>query len=148
VRLAFFPIVVNLTTGLLLLDADLLRLMRSYRATDWHVFRTVRLGSTGNGRNPMFNGRRQPSRGGTSRMTRECQVRFCERLGVKFPGPIRHFKPQTRQRRNPFRGRIARKADAISTSWCIAISGREERRGYLEATAVTDVDPTARPSAA
>jgi hypothetical protein len=40
------------------------------------------LGSTGNGRNPMFNGRRQPSCGGTSRMTRECQVRFCERLGV------------------------------------------------------------------
>ena len=26
----------------------------------------------------MFNGRRQPSRGGTSRMTRECQVRICE----------------------------------------------------------------------
>ena len=25
----------------------------------------------------MFNGRRQPSRGGTSRMTRECQVRMC-----------------------------------------------------------------------
>src|SRR6266446_10004191 len=47
------------------------------------------LGSTGNGRNPMFNGRRQPSRGGTSRMTREYQVRFCERLGVKFPGPTR-----------------------------------------------------------
>src|SRR3974390_2910106 len=46
-------------------------------------------GSTGNGRNPMFNGRRQPSRGGTSRMTREFQVRFCERLGVKFPGPTR-----------------------------------------------------------
>ena len=37
----------------------------------------------------MFNGRRQPSRGGTSRMTRECQVRFCEGLGVKFPGPTR-----------------------------------------------------------
>src|SRR5207247_2694683 len=47
------------------------------------------LGSTGNGRNPMFNGRRQPSRGGTSRMMREYQVRFCERLGVKFPGPTR-----------------------------------------------------------
>src|ERR1700694_1413846 len=47
------------------------------------------LGSTGNGRNPMFNGRRQPSRGGTSRMTRECQVRFCEGLGVKLPGPTR-----------------------------------------------------------
>ena len=25
-----------------------------------------------------FNGRRQPSRDGTSRMTRECQVRICE----------------------------------------------------------------------
>jgi len=37
----------------------------------------------------MINGRRQPSRGGTSRMTREYQVRFCERLGVKFPGPTR-----------------------------------------------------------
>jgi hypothetical protein len=30
-----------------------------------------------------------PSRRGTSRMTRECQVRICERLGVKFPGPTR-----------------------------------------------------------
>jgi hypothetical protein len=47
------------------------------------------IGSTGNGRNPMFNGRRQPSRGDTSRMTRECQVRICERLGVQFPGPTR-----------------------------------------------------------
>src|ERR1700730_18328900 len=47
------------------------------------------IGSTGNGRNSIFNGRRQPSRGGTSRMTRECQVRICERLGVKFPGPTR-----------------------------------------------------------
>ena len=37
----------------------------------------------------MFNGRRQPSNDGTSRMTRECQVRFCERLGVKFSGPTR-----------------------------------------------------------
>jgi hypothetical protein len=37
----------------------------------------------------MFNGRRQPSCGGTSRMMREYQVRFCERLGVKFPGPTR-----------------------------------------------------------
>src|SRR5262245_43060251 len=54
------------------------------------------LGSTGNGRNPMINGRRQPSRGGTSRMTRECQVRFCERLGVKFPGPTRQQLPSRR----------------------------------------------------
>jgi len=53
---------------------------------EWVI--AIWLGSTGNGRNPMFNGRRQPSRGGTSRMTRECQVRFCERLGVKFPGPM------------------------------------------------------------
>jgi hypothetical protein len=50
------------------------------------------LGSTGNGRNPMFIGRRQPSRGGTSRMTRESQVRFCEGLGAKFPGPTRHSR--------------------------------------------------------
>jgi ABC-type nitrate/sulfonate/bicarbonate transport system permease component len=41
--IAFFPIAVNLTTGLLLVDADLLRLMRCYRATVWHVFRTVRV---------------------------------------------------------------------------------------------------------
>ena len=37
----------------------------------------------------MINGRRQPSRGGTSRISREAYVRFCERLGVKFPGPTR-----------------------------------------------------------
>ena len=35
------------------------------------------IGSTGNGRNPIFNGRRQPSCGGTSRMRRECQVWIC-----------------------------------------------------------------------
>ena len=45
------------------------------------------IGSTGNGRNPIINGRRQPSCGGTSRMNREVHVRFCERLGAKFPGP-------------------------------------------------------------
>src|SRR2546426_7488848 len=43
----------------------------------------------------MFNGRRQPSRDGTSRMTREYQVRFCERLGVKFPGPTRQTATKT-----------------------------------------------------
>jgi hypothetical protein len=41
----------------------------------------------------MFSGRRQPSCDGTSRMTRECHVRICERLGVKFPGPTRHHSP-------------------------------------------------------
>src|SRR5437588_9005776 len=38
---------------------------------------------------PMFNGRRQRSRGGTSRMMREYQVRICEWVGVKAPGPTR-----------------------------------------------------------
>ena len=32
-------------------------------------------GQPANGMSPIFNGRRQPSCGGTSRMTRECQVR-------------------------------------------------------------------------
>ena len=41
----------------------------------------------------MINGRRQPSRGGTSRISREAHVRFCEGLGVKFPGPTRHPRP-------------------------------------------------------
>jgi hypothetical protein len=47
------------------------------------------IGSTGNGRNPIVNGRRQPSCDGTSRMNREVHVRICERLGVKCPGPTR-----------------------------------------------------------
>jgi hypothetical protein len=46
------------------------------------------IGSTGNGRNPIVNGRRQPSRDGTSRMNREVHVRICERLGVKCPGRL------------------------------------------------------------
>src|SRR5260370_10212116 len=54
-----------------------------------HLLGSTGVGSTDDGRNPMSNGRRQPSRGGTSRMTRECQVRICETLGVKFPGPTR-----------------------------------------------------------
>jgi len=37
----------------------------------------------------MFSGRRQPSCDGMSRMMREYHVRFCEGLGVKFPGPTR-----------------------------------------------------------
>jgi hypothetical protein len=35
------------------------------------------------------DGRRQPSMGGTSRVSREAQARICERLGVQFPGPTR-----------------------------------------------------------
>ena len=53
----------------------------------------------------MFSGRRQPSCDGTSRMTRECHVRICERLGVKFPGP-------TRQRRTVLKVNEAKSAVA------------------------------------
>src|ERR1700688_3529579 len=45
-----------------------------------------------NGRSPKFNGRRQPSIDGTSRMMREYQVRICESLGVKFPAPTRQTR--------------------------------------------------------
>jgi len=41
------------------------------------------------GGTPGFDGRRQPSLGGTSRMSREIHVRIREGLGVKFPGPTR-----------------------------------------------------------
>jgi hypothetical protein len=34
-------------------------------------------------------GGRQLSRDGTSRVTGDSHARFCERLGVKFPGPTR-----------------------------------------------------------
>src|SRR5260370_30946341 len=34
-------------------------------------------------------GGRQLSLDGTSRVTGDCHARFCERLGVKFPGPTR-----------------------------------------------------------
>ena len=47
------------------------------------------IGSTGHGRNPIVNERRQPSCDGTSRINREVHVRICERLGVKCPGPTR-----------------------------------------------------------
>jgi hypothetical protein len=36
-----------------------------------------------------FGRRRQPSLGGTSRVSREAHARICERLGVKFPGATR-----------------------------------------------------------
>jgi len=54
------------------------------------------------GMSPSFNGRRQPSRGGTSRINREVYVRFCERLGVKIPGPDR----QNRERRDTSMARL------------------------------------------
>jgi hypothetical protein len=39
-----------------------------------------------------LDGRRQPLVGGTSRISREAYVRFCERLGVQFPGPTRRWE--------------------------------------------------------
>src|ERR1039457_1804213 len=43
------------------------------------------------------DGRRQPSMGGTSRVSREAQARICERLGVKFPGRLgQAIRPATR----------------------------------------------------
>ena len=36
-------------------------------------------------------GGRQLSMDGTSRVNREIYARFCERLGVKFPGPTRRW---------------------------------------------------------
>ncbi len=44
-----------------------------------------------NGRSLTANGRRQLSTDDTSRMMREYQVRICEGLGVKFPGPTRQL---------------------------------------------------------
>src|SRR6516164_1769797 len=42
------------------------------------------------------DGRRQPSMGGTSRVSREAQARICERLGVQSPGPTRQPQGQAR----------------------------------------------------
>ena len=38
------------------------------------------------------DGRRQPSLGGTSRISREAYVRFCEGLWVQSPGPTRRWE--------------------------------------------------------
>ena len=48
--------------------------------------RRLRPSQLATGRAPYFNGKRQPSIGGTSRISREAYVRICERLGVKIPG--------------------------------------------------------------
>jgi hypothetical protein len=59
--------------------------------------------------NPLgFGGRRQPSMGGTSRISREAYVRFCERLGVKFPGPTRRFSWRSLRYRASIRGQCWR----------------------------------------
>ena len=40
-------------------------------------------------------GGRPPSMDGTSRVTGDCQARFCERLGVQVPGPTRRRPAMT-----------------------------------------------------
>ena len=71
----------------------------------------------------MSNGRRQPSRGGTSRMTRECQVRICERLGVKFPGPTRQLRRRPHLIRQPM---VRKRTSPAAVRWfgretCLAL---------------------------
>jgi len=75
----------------------------------------IEIGSTGNGRNPTINGRRQPSRGDTSRMNREVHVRFCEGLGVEFPGPTRPVLPTwALQQVGGYLGYTGRAADVVA----------------------------------
>ena len=52
-------------------------------------------------------GRRQPSGGGTSRISREAYARFCERLGVKFPGPTRRHRTTGVPTATPFPGKLS-----------------------------------------
>src|SRR5262245_61478830 len=59
----------------------------------------VDLGQPVVGKSPSFNGRRRPSRDGTSRMMREYQVRICEGLGVKLPGPTRQNQNKSESER-------------------------------------------------
>jgi len=40
---SFFPVVINMSIGLLLVDPDLINLVRSYEATRWKIFKKVRL---------------------------------------------------------------------------------------------------------
>ena len=65
--------------------------------------RLDRFGQLATGGTDGLDGRRQPSLGGTSRMIREDQVRICERLGVKFPGPTRRREKSRSLLRSPIR---------------------------------------------
>jgi hypothetical protein len=65
-------------------EADVMSVERRGQVTN------VGIRSTGN-RKSLISGREAAaSIGGTSRVTGDGQARFCERLGVKFPGPTRH----------------------------------------------------------
>src|ERR1700687_6109948 len=65
-----------------------------------HWIGSTGVGTTGGGRSPIDNGRRQPSLGGTSRMMREYHVRICEGLGVQFPGSTRQSRRFTHAARS------------------------------------------------
>ena len=75
----------------------------------------------------MFNGRRQPSSGGTSRMMREYQVRICERLGVKFPGSTR---PSDLGYRGQAVAALAGASDEFVVVWNTVGSSPDDTSGY------------------
>jgi hypothetical protein len=70
-----------------------------------------------------FSGRRQPSCDGTSRMTRECHVRICERLGVKFPGPTRPSRAFGAMHQYSRSGMLSGPVMTCATSQSLAGSG-------------------------
>ena len=75
-------------------------------------------------KNPMFNGRRQSSRGGTSWMTRECQVRFCERLGGEIPRAYSALASKAAEAVRPCTSAAPRKADVNSPPWLPPLSAK------------------------
>ena len=90
-----------------------------------------------------LSGRRQPSCDGTSRMMREYQVRFCEGLGVKFPGSTRHLLPSRRAAadgrsafengkiRPPRRSLAAYPLDSSSADGVLVTEGVGQQRAYF-----------------
>ena len=73
----------------------------------------------------MFNGRRQPSRGGTSRMSREAQVRICEGLGVKLPGPTRQKHACRRPGQEGGSNPVSAPEKPARSRWCKSTAMKE-----------------------
>jgi hypothetical protein len=81
---------------------------------------------------PRCEERGQLSCGGTSRISREAYVRFCEGLGVKFPGPTRHSRHFPLSRRVRFAPRAERllgrpAAGGLPLSGAAAVKGTPHR---------------------
>src|SRR6266849_3459896 len=76
-----------------------------------------------------FGGRRQPSRGGTSRISREAYVRLCERLGVKFPGPTRQSLGARRRSQQRGHSRLERGRSGQQASTDAQAEGPAAKRG-------------------